>query len=364
MSAGRHPDEHLSIVQLAHSHAFPLKLVSDSITLTTVTNISLSDYVSARMYYCQSKHATACTSCKSLCTIGRMVLENGFVQLSKAFRTNFPSVTYHSQSAKHRVLQLPLVSLRVGSPNDGCSEMYLFEYFPGVNYQHFLCLLNEFHSAAHKELQLSKCDLQDILSIAQNDRERMCIQYTACKASGISLTAARKHYGLDNLKPRLQAVEDAIDTIREIKSDIDDICHTQEKVVLQQFGIEGSSDSSSSEESESGDVDGDDDGDDEYSSAGIEEVISILRLSNFNWYELVDQLKSKSLKPVAMDSILPSLSPNEVQLVKLSHAAYCNTQTIELPKEAREAAAWNGNIVSESAESDNPDDYVHVIRKK
>ena len=71
----------------------------------------------------------------------------------------------------------------------------------------------------------------------------------------------------------------------------------------------------------------------------MEEIISFLRFSNFNWYELVHQLESKNLKPVALDSIIPSLSPNEVQLVKQSYAAYCNTETIEAPKQAREAAA-------------------------
>ena len=72
-------------------------------------------------------HVLAVNLCVLLVEL--MVLEKGFVQLSKAFRIAFPSATYHSQNAKCRVLQIPLVSLRIGSPSDGCSEIYLFEYF-------------------------------------------------------------------------------------------------------------------------------------------------------------------------------------------------------------------------------------------
>ena len=81
----------------------------------------------------------------------------------------------------------------------GLSQNYLFEKFSGVDYRQFLHLLNVFRAEkASKKLAMSKKQLSDILSIAQSDRERECIRYTAVVASGMSPKAARKCYGLEN----------------------------------------------------------------------------------------------------------------------------------------------------------------------
>lgn len=71
--------------------------------------------------YCALQHPSNCSLCSSLLTIAKMVLENGFVLLSETYRSAFPHVTYHSSSAKKRVLQMPLVSIRVGQPESGVS---------------------------------------------------------------------------------------------------------------------------------------------------------------------------------------------------------------------------------------------------
>lgn len=93
-------------------------------------------------------------------------------------------MTYHSHSAKRHLLQLPLVA-RVGTPQSGVAELYLCEYFPGVKYRHFLHFLNAFHTEkSSQSITFYKQHLKDVLSIAQNERERECIQYTAFAVSG------------------------------------------------------------------------------------------------------------------------------------------------------------------------------------
>ena len=59
--------------------------------------------------------------------------------LSEAFHTEFPNVQY---SAYGRLLAIPLVSLRIGSPESGKSKIYLCEYNTNVNYHHFIRLLS------------------------------------------------------------------------------------------------------------------------------------------------------------------------------------------------------------------------------
>lgn len=119
----------------------------------------------------------------------RMILDRGYVLLAEAFRYAFLNVTYHSHSTKRRLLQLPLVALRVGHPQSGFSEVYLFEHFPTVNYHQFLRLLDRFHTEkTNKRLLMSKQELKHVLSIATSSRERECIRITAVLASGISGT--------------------------------------------------------------------------------------------------------------------------------------------------------------------------------
>ena len=96
---------------------------------------------------------------------------------------------------------MPLAAVRVGSPESGVSEVYLFELFQGVNYCQFQCLLNTLHlEKTTKSLSMTKQQLQSVLSFAQSDRERELIRYTAVVFSGASATKARRHFGLDAMQ--------------------------------------------------------------------------------------------------------------------------------------------------------------------
>ena len=137
----------LAIVARSMSQSPVYERITDSIFVSNCQNVSLSEYASNLPRYCSLVHDPTCTTCTSFLSIAKSVLENGFVLLNKAFRSAFPNVTYHTENAKRRVLKMPLAALRVGCPESGFSEVYLFEYSKGVNYQQFLCLLNSFRSS-------------------------------------------------------------------------------------------------------------------------------------------------------------------------------------------------------------------------
>ena len=69
-----------------------------------------------------------------------MVLQGGYVKLKAAFTTAFPGVSYNQQYARRRLLQMPLVCLRIDY-RPGVSECILLE-FVGVNYKAFSQLLH------------------------------------------------------------------------------------------------------------------------------------------------------------------------------------------------------------------------------
>ena len=316
--------------------------------------------------------------CPPLLSVAQKVIENGFVQLSQAFRSAFPHVAYHSHSAKRRLLQLPLVALRVGQPQSGLSEIYLFEHFPNVNYQQFLRLLNAFHlEKSTKKLSMSKQQLQSVLSIARSDRERECIRYTAIVASGLSATSARKHFGFEGVSKKVKGVENVIQEIEDIRSAYESIANVQEKATLAQFGIEYKDDSESS--TGSSETDSDVDSADvelppeSIANFPLEKMLAVLKTRQCNWFELVSTVEEMDIDPNCLESyyelVSSHFSEHELRLLQQSHAAYLHSEKYEAPQQVREAAALNGDIVSES-DSDNPDDYLPggeaavVLKKK
>ena len=115
--------------------------VSDCICVSGESELTLSEYELALPTYCHAYHPASCKECSGLQAIASAVLHEGYIRLSDAFRMAFPGVTYHSQSAKSRILRLPLAALRLGNPSCGNSEVYLIEHSPGNDYHHLLNLM-------------------------------------------------------------------------------------------------------------------------------------------------------------------------------------------------------------------------------
>ena len=90
-------------------------------------------------------------------------------------------------------------------------------------------------------------------------------------------------------------------------------------------------------------------------------LISLLQSSSFNWFELIHQAEMQKLDVSSVEekfeALLGELSPEEGKLVSQSHDAYLHMEKWVMPEEEREAAAMNGDVVSES-EVENPDSYL------
>ena len=61
-------------------------------------------------------------------------------------------------------------------------------------------------------------------------------------------------------------------------------------------------------------------------------------------------------------NIVSNLTEPELSLLRQSHDAFVETHQTDDAMQEREAAAVNGDVVSES-ESDNPDDYISNDKK-
>ena len=200
-------------------------------------------------------------------------------------------MTYHSHSAKQRVLRVPLAAIRVGTPESGISEVYLFQ---GVDYHQFLHLLNAFHlKQSCEKLAMTKTQLKSVLSLAQGHRERELIRYTTVAAAGLSASGARKHYGFNGFNKRVELVENALQEAEAIHAAFESVAHVQEAATLSLFGIESTRESdSSSSEDDTADIDKLPQPE---SHTGVvfsrEEILSLLISGSWNWYELVQWLR-------------------------------------------------------------------------
>ena len=339
--------------------------VSDDICCSSCEHLSLSDFAANLPFYCSMTHKSTCSLCPPLLSVAQKIIEGGFVLLSQAFRSAFPHRTYHSHSAKCCLLQLPLVAMRVGNPQSGLSEVYLFEHSPNVNYQQFLHLLNAFHlEKSTKKLFMSKEQLRGILSIAKSDRESECIRYTAIVASGLSATSSRKHFGFERVSERVQGVDSIIKEVEAIRSAYESIAKVQEKVTLAQFGLECKDDSSSSTGSSESDSDLDSEvvasSPESVTSFPLNDIVDVLKAGQCNWFEVVSTAEEKGINPSYLEgqyeNVSSRLSEHDLRLLQQSHSAYLQIEKDD-NFQVREAAAFNGDIVSES-DSDNPDEFL------
>ena len=100
------------------------------------------------------------------------------------------------------------------------------------------------------------------------------------------------------------------------------------------------------------------------SSISKQSILDILRESNWNWFHIISTAEEKgisvSLVELEYVNIVSDLTEPELSLLR---QAFLETDRTDDAVQKREAAAINGDVVSES-ESDNPDDYIGNDQKK
>lgn len=255
------------------------------------SDIPLTEYVKARQLFCSSHHRAPCCMCKNMLQVAVTVLEQGYILLPCAFRIVSSEVSYTAERARRKLLQMPLVSIRVGDPGKGTSFTILMEHCIGVNYHRMGLVINRMVITTPQNAQrLERSCVQMLLSMAQSDRERECIKYAIYKASGLSSTKARHLYGFENMKKRATRVESAMLEVQKIYETVENIARVQDKALLASFGIPP-------EESDSSDDEADDQLISENVPALSTSVVAFckaaLTQSNFNFFGLLDALEAE-----------------------------------------------------------------------
>ena len=268
-----------------------------------------------------------------------------------------------------------VVAIRIQEPSSGRAEIHITELISGVDYLKLGHFLN---ACANKKStptpSISKAELKKLLHLAQSHKERELVRYTAFRASGLTKTGARKHFGFENLPECVARLEEGLQEVARIPDCIDSVSKVQEDTLLQSMGINPGGESSE-ECSDSDEDDCRDNSENDNASAGLlplptdEELLQFLKLSRCNWFELVDNEVERSgnceeAAIIRLEKVFPrvmslDLSDSEKRLIEQSHQAfnldYSNSHLVE-----REANALNGLTVTDS-ESDDPDTYLDVL---
>ncbi len=310
----------------------------------------------------------------------RLVMESSVCCLQSVFQKSFPSITYHTLNAKRRLLQMPLVAIQVWNANTKRPEVQLVELVEGVDYLKVLHLLNGLSTKQKTpEPSLSKTQLNQLLLMAQSDREKELVKCTAFRASGLSITAARNHYGFQNLVERLSRLEESIKEVVSLRECIDDLSHVQEKVFMMSLGYDVSDDSDSSQGSDDENdsvnlipelaCDEDNSVVEESINLSHDEFLKILPECLFNWFQVIERISEenpdKDEDHIAniLDGFIPiamkyTFDDSDKSLLEQSYQAF----KCDLPRQNivnREVNALDGLIVTDS-ESDDPDQYLKL----
>ena len=116
--------------------------VSDTVYVSLVEHLSLSDYIIARRAFCDLMHTAPCTTCEQMLMVAQIVSNDRYCSLCRAYSIVSPDTEYHSFNARRKLLQMPLVSVCVGDPAKGRSFTILIEHSHGANYSRMSLVLS------------------------------------------------------------------------------------------------------------------------------------------------------------------------------------------------------------------------------
>ena len=263
--------------------------------------------------HCSLFHKKSCATCKGLLQAAQIILDSdGICHLSSLFRKVFPSKVYTSATAQSRFLRMPVVAIRVGHPSSGHSYIHLMENIHGVDYVKLQKHLESFTES--QQPLMKKQEYHQLLALCQSRREHEMLTYTLSKASGLSMTAMRRHYGANSMDQRCREVEDALHDTQMIRESVEELAAVQ---------LAPSSDCTSSESAS----DSDTEAPMSFSDISELDLTEIVQHSDFNWFAVTETMESNGYTKTQLEELFSSvlsseLSEMERRLLVQSHDAY------------------------------------------
>ena len=234
-----------TFIQNKHLSGSNYKRLSSKISISNFNKLSLFDYCTAHREYCTIYHPPQCFLCPAMIKAANLVIEAGVCSLHSVFTAAFPSVTYHMMNAKRKLLQMPLVAFQ------GNKEVFLMELVEGVDYLKVVHFINACMVSNTGSKSMSKLELNKLLLLARTDREKELVKHATFRASGLTKSSARAHFGLEDLSEKMYRIEECIKEVEAIRQSIECLTQVKEKALMRSLGFSESEESEQSSEDES-----------------------------------------------------------------------------------------------------------------
>lgn len=230
--------------------------------------LSLAEYIMAKEAKCSQEH-TNCLNCSSLVNSAKTVLERKIVPLSALWTKCFHDTPYDSEKAQRRLLQMPLVAVKVNG------RMYIFEKDSECSDYDAKVIsiakaIGQDSSSEKGSKLMSKDDYQQLLSLAETEPEQQLLKHTLCSAYNLSQRRASAMYGIRELKKRAEKVEDAAKKAEDIRKRHEAAMKKEQEVFLNSQGVDSSKLSSIRSKSDTNSEYSDSSCDSEYDSDNAE----------------------------------------------------------------------------------------------
>ena len=208
---------------------------ADNVYVSLFCGLSLREYAMAHGADCHSRHMQPCLQCKAMISVSFRIIKEGYYMLSEAFWFAFPDQTYKTDIAVQRFLQMPLASIRVGTPQSGTAAWFLVEYVEGVDYINFAHFSEAIFKSRSPSLPvgMDRSKVKALLGLARSDGEREMIRYSIFKTSGLTSTGARRQFGFERIHERAERVEECLEAACSIREAIDKLSQVQDRLLLQ-----------------------------------------------------------------------------------------------------------------------------------
>ena len=220
------------------------------------------------------------------------------------------------------------------------------EAVKGVDYEHALTACASKQASSNPAL--TKNELKQLLTLAQSNRERELVRYNA---SGLTVTGAKRHYGLENMTERSAQIEVCVREAQSICESIEELAEIQAQAVLRSGECIGCSSDSESSDNEVDNDGGTDCISNEIPPAELEEILAS---SCFNCFAVVETVTERygdameqQLEKYYTALVTPDHFEAEKTLLTQSHDAYL-ADIEERQLVNRQAEALNGMIVTDS----------------
>lgn len=349
--------------------------VSEGIYVSPLNGFTLDDFIAVRLLFCSSRHTKGCQECLCLVEFAKLVKVGGIVNFRATYRTVYPHLVYKSDLAVRKVMLLPLCVFKMVATGRGSEILYATEKVEGVKYSSFIALAKNVWQTQKASSTLDKTTLRELCNLASSGKDKLLIKYVCCKSQNLSMNQARQLYGFWNFNQQKEKIDNALLEMKEIHDVIEELAAIKYTTVLQGFGICVQEDRSSCEsecslsDAESSETEWiSDDEKDQPTPSPLpldDQLLSMLRTVNFNWFAFVTEVKMQ-LPNNSENTLLESLEEFSDRLSVLNVSAE-DLLKIETSRKAyfaceKEKAAQES--MSDDDDEPSSGDISEAIRKR